>query len=288
MLTQLLFTRPRTPFGMRFSYLSCIVFFAASTLLKAQNTATVPGANDNFSVRLMNVEAAANETFRYSATLRNPGTTALIYELSADAPDGWMIGFRAQGTLVTALNMPGTKSEELSVEVNPSPNVKPGKYKIPIRAVSLHDTLSLDLEAVVKGSYSITLTTPTGRLSDEVTSGAHQEIKLMVKNTGSLPMKQLELSAQVPPQWQCTFEPAKIQQLDPDASQEIIAKISVPDKTIAGDYVATFTARSQESNTQAIFRITVKTSLLAGWLGILVILAAIGIVWYLIRKYGRR
>lgn len=288
MLTRLLFTRSRTPFRTRFSYLSCIVFFVGNTLLKAQNAATVSGANDNFSVRLMNIEAAANETFRYNATLRNPGNSPLIYELSADAPTGWMVSFRTQGTPVTAVNMSGMKSEELSVEVNPSQNTKPGKYKIPIHAITSHDTLSIDLEAVVKGSYSITLTTPTGRLSDEVTSGAHQEIKLTVKNTGSLPIKQLELSSQLPSQWECSFEPSRIQQLDPDATQEVIAKISVPDKTIAGDYGATFTVRSQETNAQAIFRITVKTSLLAGWIGILVIFAAIGLIWYLIRKYGRR
>ncbi len=250
--------------------------------------ASSPGANDNFTVRLMNIEAAANETFRYSATLHNPGNTPMIYELSADAPAGWMVGFRVQGMPVTALNITGTKSEELSVEMNPSPNVKPGKYKIPVRAISSHDTLSLELEAVVKGSYTVTLTTPTGRLSDELTSGSHQEIHLTVKNSGTLPLKELELSSQLPPQWTCTFEPAKLQQLNPDASQEVIAKISVPDKTIAGDYAATFNVKSKESAAQAAFRITVKTSLLAGWLGVLVILVAVGLVWYLIRKYGRR
>lgn len=288
MLTELLFTRSRKSFKRRFSYCLCIVFFAAHTLVKAEKVPSPPESTDNFTVRLMNIEAAANETFRYNATLRNPGTTPLVYQLSAAVPAGWMVGFRVQGMPVTALNLTGAKSEELSVEVNPSPNVKPGKYKIPVHAVSSHDTLLLELEAVVKGNYAVTLTTPTGRLSDEVTAGAHQEIHLTVKNTGTLTLKELELSAQLPPQWTCTFEPAKLQQLSPDASQEVIAKISVPDKTIAGDYAITFNVKSQESNAQAAFRITVKTSLLAGWLGILIILVAIGIVWYLIRKYGRR
>jgi uncharacterized membrane protein len=286
MLKELLPTRSRRSLGARFCYFSCIVFFIGYTPLKAQQPAR--GGVDNFTVRLMNIEAAANEIFRYNATLHNPGTTPLIYELSADAPTGWMVGFRTQGTLVTALNVKGTRSEELSVEVNPSPNAKPGKYTIPVRAVSGRDTMALELEAVVKGSYMITLTTPTGRLSDDVTSGAHRDIHLTVKNAGTLPLKELELSAQLPSQWQCTFEPAKIQQLAPDASLDVIAKISVPDKTIAGDYATTFTAKSQESNAQSVFRITVKTSLLAGWLGILVIFVAIGLVWYLIRKYGRR
>jgi uncharacterized membrane protein len=69
---------------------------------------------------------------------------------------------------------------------------------------------------------------------------------------------------------------------------DIKATLSVPDKTIAGDYVTTLTARNSSTTSNAVFRMTVKTSLLSGWLGILVILLALGIVYSLIRKYGRR
>jgi uncharacterized membrane protein len=33
---------------------------------------------------------------------------------------------------------------------------------------------------------------------------------------------------------------------------------------------------------------SVRTPMLWGWIGIFIIIAAIGIVWYLFRKYGRR
>ena len=55
-----------------------------------------------------------------------------------------------------------------------------------------------------------------------------------------------------------------------------------------GDYVATMEARTPEVNATAQFRIAVKTPMLWGWVGILVIVVAVGGVYYLFRKYGRR
>jgi uncharacterized membrane protein len=236
----------------------------------------------------MNIEAATNETFRYNATLHNGSNKTAVYELTSPVPDGWMIAYKVDGNRVTSLNLEATKSQDISIEINPAINAKPDKYKIRVKAASGVDTLTLDIEAVVKGSYGVELTTPTGRLSDEVTSGSQKEIHLVAKNTGTLPLNDVELSSQLPSKWECSFEPAKIAQLEPGKTVDVIAKLNVPDKTIAGDYASTFTVRNANSSAQAAFRIIVKTSLLSGWLGILVILLAVGLVYYLIRKYGRR
>ena len=184
--------------------------------------------------------------------------------------------------------MDAGKTQDISIEINAAANAGPGKYKIPVKAVSAQDTLALKLEAVVKGSYGLTLTTPSGRLSEELTSGSHQDIQLIVKNAGTLPLNDIDLSSQLPANWEASFEPSKISRLEPGKSQELKARLKVPDKTIAGDYAATFTASNPNSNAPAAFRMIVKTSLLSGWIGIMVILLSVGLVYYLIRKYGRR
>ena len=84
------------------------------------------------------------------------------------------------------------------------------------------------------------------------------------------------------------FDPSKIDRLDPGKTQDIKATLVVPEKTIAGDYVTKFTVRNNSANADATFRMTVTTSLLSGWIGILIIFLALAIVYYLIRKYGRR
>jgi uncharacterized membrane protein len=134
----------------------------------------------------------------------------------------------------------------------------------------------------------MTLSTPTGRLSDEVTSGSQKELQLVIKNTGTLPLSDVQLSSQLPSGWESTLEPASIRQLEARKTIDVKATVRIPDKTIAGDYSATFSASSNNSSQQVAFRLVVKTSLLSGWIGIMVILLAVGIVYYLIRKYGRR
>ncbi|ULT41853.1 NEW3 domain-containing protein [Niabella defluvii] len=172
-----------------------------------------------------------------------------------------------EGSQVRSLNLEGGKSQDISIEVNATASAKPDKYLLPVKAVSQADTLQLNLEAVVKGSYSLELTTPTGRLSDEITSGSRKDIQLVVKNSGTLPLNDLELSGQLPPQWESTFEPAKIQQLEPGKTTPVTVTVKVPDKTIAGDYAGTFSVKNTGSSAQANFRMVVTTSLLSGWIG---------------------
>lgn len=263
-------------------------FFISGLTLQAQQPVTGAAGKSSFTAKLMNIEAAANETFHYTTTLYNGSSSARVYEMKASLPAGWMITYRVDGSQVTSLNLDAGKTQDISIEINATANAAPRKYTIPIKAVSTSDTLPLNLEAVVKGSYSIALTTPTGRLSDEVTSGSHKEIQLVVKNSGTLPLNDVSVSAQLPANWESSFEPSKIKQLEPGKTTDVTATIKVPDKTIAGDYAITFTATNSNANAQAAFRMVVKTSLLSGWIGIAVILLAIGIVYNLIRKYGRR
>ncbi|MGE9314260.1 NEW3 domain-containing protein [Niabella sp. CJ426] len=283
MLTESLFTRKS---ALRLSLVVVIYFWCYS--LWAQQPSPGADGKNTFTARLMNIEAPTNETFRYTATLHNGSSVSRVYELKTDLPAGWQIAYRVEGSQVRSLNLDSGKSQDISIEVNATAAAKPDKYRLPVKAVSEADTLLLHLEAVVRGSYALELTTPTGRLSEEITSGSRSEIQLVVKNSGTLPLNELELSGQLPPQWESTFEPVKIQQLEPGKTANITVTVKVPDKTIAGDYAGTFSVKNTTSSAQANFRLVVTTSLLSGWIGILVILAAIALVYYLVRKYGRR
>jgi uncharacterized membrane protein len=280
-------TIPRFSAARSFAFL--LLFLTSAFASQAQQQpVTWPAGKSGFIAKLINIEAATSETFRYSTTLHNGSASARIYEFKTDLPFGWTIAYKVDGSQVTSINMDAGKTQDIAIEINATASASPKKYKVPIKAVSGSDTLSLNLEAVVKGSYSLALSTPTGRLSDEVTSGSQKELQLTVKNTGTLPLNDLQVTAQLPTGWESTFEPANIKQLEAGKTIDVKATVKVPDKTIAGDYAANFTATNSNTNSQVAFRLAVKTSLLSGWIGVLVILLAVGIVYYLIRKYGRR
>ncbi|WP_245576561.1 NEW3 domain-containing protein [Flexithrix dorotheae] len=254
----------------------------SQVLAQDQNNAS------SFTSRLINIEAPVNETFRFQSTLQNGSDKAQVYELKANAPQGWRVAFKVQGSRVTSIKIDPDKKESINIEINAAYGAQPSKYKIPVYATSENENLQLDLEAVVKGSYEIELTTPTGLLSGKITEGEQKKIRLEVKNKGTLALEDITLSSQTPSKWEATFSPAEIQQLEPGKTTEIIATMKVPDKTLAGDYISKFTAKNTASTSTATYRMTVKTSVLAGWVGMAVILLAIGTVVFLIRKFGRR
>lgn len=245
-----------------------------------------PGSG--FTARLMNLETDLKNPFRFYLQLKPSDAKETVYQLNADLPQGWIATFRTEGSSVTAVEANKDKVRDIELEIIPSPSAKPGLYPIPVKATSGDKNLALNLEAVVKGHYDLSLSTPDGRLSEDITEGRTKQIILTLKNSGTLLQENVELSAQTPSRWQATFEPAKVDRLEPGKTVEVKLQLSAPDKAIAGDYQSTFTARTNHSNATASFRVTVKTSLLSGWLGILVIAAAFGLIYQLIKKYGRR
>lgn len=274
--------------GFRLYIPLCLVIVFSFVPLTFKGSPPAHARTSTFTARLINLEATSRETFRYNASLYNGRNHAAIFEFNAGIPAGWNVTFRVEGMQVTSFRMDSSRTQDVTIEITPSPSVQPGKYNIPVTATAEGDTLQLALEAVVKGTYTVELTTPDGRLSDEITEGSRKPVHLTIKNTGSLPLDGLELTAQAPPKWDATFEPAKVERLEPGKSVDVIARLHVPDKTIAGDYVTNFSVKNANASGNATFRMTVTTSWLAGWLGVLIILLAVGIIYYLIRKYGRR
>ncbi len=238
--------------------------------------------------RLVNLESTTEKPFRYSLTLQNGDNESQMYALSADLPEGWRAFFKSRGSQVTALEVQPGETGNISFEVHPGLYATPDKYDIPIYAIAGKDTLQLDLQAVVRGNYELELTTPSGRLSGSTTEGGNKQISLRLKNTGTLPLKDIKLTDQSPSHWEASFDQSQINQLEAGETKDLTVTVKVPKKTIAGDYLVTFKAKNSYVNADSQFRMTIKTSILSGWVGIVIILIALGLIFYLIRKYGRR
>lgn len=244
--------------------------------------------HDNFKVRFINLEAPSSEVFRYSATVANTSNQEKIYELQSNLPAGWSIAYKTEGMQVTSVNLEPHASKEISIEITPSYNAEVKKHVIPIKVITPGDTTTVNLESVIKGSYKIEISTQNQILSGSTTTGSNKEIFLTVKNSGSLPLENIELSAQLPTKWESIFDTDKIEKLDPGKTKEIKANIKVPDKTIAGDYMVNLSAKNVNVDSSLSYRMQIKTSLLTGWIGMLLIIFVLGFIFILIRKYGRR
>lgn len=241
-----------------------------------------------FSTTQSNLEGAANTTFTFNAKLQNQTPDTALYALHSEAPPGWQVTFKANYKQVASVSINPNQTENITIDVKAPDQIPAGKYKIPVFAGTTGSTAGLELEVVVTGSYAMELSTPTGLLSTKVTAGDEKKLEMVVKNTGSAPLKKITMSASTPANWSVTFSPTSIDGLGAGQSTEVTATIKADKDAIAGDYVTNLEAKTAETSGKAELRVSVTTPMIWGWIGILIILVAVGSVYYLFRKYGRR
>ncbi|SCG82582.1 hypothetical protein DW1_0975 [Proteiniborus sp. DW1] len=236
------------------------------------------------------LEGTPSTNFKYRVNLTNNSSTTQSYSLEANLPRGWQATFSpaSSSEKIASISVDPNRNQGIDINIDPPDQVTAGEYTVPIVAKSAEETLKLDLKVIIKGTYDIELSTPTGKLSDTVYAGKEKGIKLAISNTGSTDLENVTLSSWEPNNWEVTFEPKEIDVLKAGETKEVIAKIKSDSKALVGDYVVRLTARTPEDSSTQEFRITVKTSTTWGIIGILIIVGLVVGLYYIFKKYGRR
>lgn len=241
-----------------------------------------------FTTDQPNMQGNSSSTFTFNANLRNRTADKQLYALMANAPRGWTVTFKSNYQPVTSVSTEPNSTQGITIEVKPPDRCEAGKYKIPVSAATSASSANLELEAVITGTYGMELTTPTGLLSASLTAGDMKRVAIAINNTGSSELTGITLSFSAPVNWDVTFDPTKIDKILAGGTAQVFATIKADKKAIPGDYVTNIEAKTPETSSRASFRISVETPMLWGWIGVLIIIAALGSVYYLFRKYGRR
>ncbi len=252
------------------------------------NVSTAGSNETEFSCDQKNMEGTPKSNFSFKAVLKNNTANKQQYALMASPPRGWTVAIKPNHKQATSTEIEANGTKDITYEINPSATVKAGTYKIPVKAVSGTTSAELELEVVITGIYEMSFHTPSGLLSARMTAGDEKKVELVVKNTGSTQLENIEISASKPRKWEATFDPEKIEKLEPGKSETVTAIIKADKKAIPGDYITKIIAKNPEVNETLSFRVMVKTPMLMGWIGILIILIALGAVAFLFKKYGRR
>jgi uncharacterized membrane protein len=241
-----------------------------------------------FTTKQANMEGHAKSTFTFTTDLKNLTGEKQRYALKSFGPRGWQVVFKPGYKQATSVEIEPNNTSKITIEVHPPHLVEAGTYKIPVQAVTRSSSANLDLEVVITGTYKMEFTTPTGLISGSITAGEEKQVKLLVKNTGSARLKNIKLRSTAPAHWEIKFDPDQIEELEAGKSTEVFVNIKANKKAIPGDYIAKMTTQTPEVSASFTYRISVKTPMLMGWIGIFIIIIALGSVYYLFRKYGRR
>jgi uncharacterized membrane protein len=241
-----------------------------------------------FSTDQANIQGNSTSVFTYQGLLRNSTGEKQLYAIMGDAPPGWNVIFKYNSKQVTSVEVNENSNASIIIEIHPPEMIEAGTYRIPVHAVTNSSSADIVLEAVIKGSFAMELTTPKGLLSTSITAGDQKRMELVLRNNGSAELKGIQLTASSPANWEVSFDPKKIDMIQPGKAAQLFAIVKAAKNAIAGDYITNLEARTPEISSKVQFRISVKTSMLWGWVGILIITGAFGSVYYLFRKYGRR
>jgi uncharacterized membrane protein len=241
-----------------------------------------------FTTNQANMQGKAGSTFTFQTQLKNYNGDKQQYALISNPPAGWQVTFKNAYQSCTSVDIAANSTSDITVEVVAPGMLQAGTYKIPLRAMTNETSQDLTVEVVITGFYAMQLSTPTGLLSTDITANDQKRIQFYVQNTGSAELKDVELDVSAPAKWEATFDPKKIDRVPVGQSVPATLIIRAAKEAVAGDYVANIQAKSAEISSTATYRISVKTALVWGWLGIFIIAVAFGSIYYLFRTYGRR
>lgn len=231
----------------------------------------------------------AGDAASFSVELRNDTPTELQFELESAGPAGWDVTAQpsSEPQAATIQVDPGSTST-INVEATSPPRAEAGQYTISVQASSPETQVEAEMVVEIVGSFSLEMSTVDQRLSTDVSADGSSEIQLVLTNTGTAPMQNIELTSTPPSGWDVTFAEPTIGQLEAGQSVNAVATVTPSDQAIAGDYVITFSADNEQANTSVDIRTTVNPSALWGFVGVaLIALTLAGLAW-VFRRFGRR
>jgi uncharacterized membrane protein len=179
-------------------------------------------------------------------------------------------------------------SQALSVAETPPEDVAAGKYDVTVNAISATESLPIDLNVTITGSYKLRLGTPSGLLSYDAYAKMETPIVLTIDNIGNTDLTNVALSSSMPEGWTARFDPSTIDLLENGSSQQATVYVTPGSDVIAGDYTFSLTARTSQTSSSQDFRVTIKTPTTWGYVGIGIIAALVIVLILVFRRFGRR
>lgn len=265
---------------------------AGDKLVIRLNASEAKAGKGSFTSEYPKQEGTTGTNFSFSTTLINNGLKPQSYSLSSNAPSGWTVSFTPSGetTKVAGIDVESGASQGINVAVTAPDVVDAGEYTINLSAVSAEETLSLDLTVTITGTYGLQLSTPDGRLSFDAYANRESDVTLSLTNTGNVDLNEVSLNSSAPSGWTVTYdqEDNVIDSIPAGTTVEVVAHVKPSSDAITGDYVTSFSAKTNEVSSSSDFRVSVKTSTMWGIVAVIVILLTASGLGYVFKKYGRR
>jgi len=240
----------------------------------------------------------SGQTYSFDVDIKYAGPDRKTFDLSLTPPQGWLsycsAGYPEKQISAVQIGpadpaSPATESIKVNVLPNQGNSTDAGTYPISLKVSSGTLSQTLDLKAVVNAKYAFSLSTENGNLTTQATAGKENHTAIELVNTGSAAINNIKFTSTKPDGWTVAFTPPQLDSLASGQTQQLDVVITPPDsKTIAGDYIVNLKADNSSISTNADLRVTVLTSSIWGWIGIIAVVVVIAGLAVVFMKLGRR
>jgi uncharacterized membrane protein len=261
----------------------------ASLVLEASIIA--PSGVVNIESRYSEMTTNIGTTLNYPITIENGRSTATTLNLLVQSkPQGWSAVFLSGNVAVSNVLLASHESISLVLQITTPSSAGVGNYTTEIGVFSSDGIVSkvIDLNTTLTGSYSLSATPDAYNV--QTSTGGTATVTVTVTNTGLSPVTSVKLSVSPPSSsWSASSSPITVQSLAADASASFTVEITAPSDAVAGDYLASITATSDQVSSSAIAeRVTLSASTTWVWIGVAIAAVAVVLMIFLFRKFGRR
>jgi uncharacterized membrane protein len=231
-----------------------------------------------------------SSTFTYTLTVTNNTPASQTFTFDPTAPQGWTASASpsAQAKANTVTVDPGGTTD-VQVTATPPASTPEGSYQIGVDVLAASGaTGKISLEADVTGTPTLQVATADQRLDVTGQANTEHQVQLVVANTGTAALTDVKFASTPPTGWTMTFSPETLPEVKPNETTQVIATVKPTKDAVVGDYAIAVrvSAGSQSSNLQ--LRYTVTRSRWLGVVALVLVLVAIGGLFLVFRRLGRR
>jgi uncharacterized membrane protein len=246
------------------------------------------GGEVTMDTQIKDRRGPAGSTYTFSLSIHNDTEEDLVYTVTGTGPVGWNVTAEPTGqTQAASATVNAGAVASVTVTVKPPEDAVAGTYPVSAVATIGSQQLTQDLSVEITGSYGLSF--PSSQLlSARGPAGGATEQTFSITNTGTAPVTAVAMTVTKPTGWEVTFDQETIDSIAAGETKDVKVTFKPAGDAIAGDYSLTLNARGKEASTDADIRFTVETSLLGAIIGGALILAAIGGLYWVFRRYGRR
>jgi len=232
----------------------------------------------------------SDSEFEFSIDIYNETDKDDMFSLRAEKPKGWEVSFKPsyENKYIGSLQIKSNLSQSVDVEISPAPRAEIGEHAIKVFAKCSEGEAEIELQVVLTGTHRITCRTLDGVLSLTARKGREANISMYVINEGSASEKEVSFTSFKPENWEVTFDPERIEGLEPGDMKQVEVTIAPAPEALVGDYSVAVNARGEEADDDIEFRVTVKAATTWAWIGVAIIVVVVVGLAITFKRLGRR